>query len=76
LSPNEQKAISQPPTTDLNAYDFYLRARALDDLVNDPDGRTFLQQAVELLEEALKRDSSFLLAYCLLAEVQIRELAP
>jgi TolB-like protein/Tfp pilus assembly protein PilF len=69
LSPNEQKAIEQVPTTDLVAHDLYLRARALDDLVNDPSGRTFLQQAVQLLEEAIKRDPNFLLAHCLLAEV-------
>ena len=39
LSPNEQKAIEQPPTTDLAAHDLYLRARALDNLFNDPNGR-------------------------------------
>ncbi len=69
LSPNEQTAIARPPTTDLAAHDLYLRARALDDLVNDPNGRTFLEQAVQMLEEAVKRDPNFLLAYCLLAEV-------
>jgi TolB-like protein/Tfp pilus assembly protein PilF len=69
LSPNEQKAIAQPPTTDLTAYDLYLRARALDNLVDDPNGQTFLGQAVPLLEEAIERDPNFLLAYCLLVEV-------
>ena len=45
LSPNEQKAIEQPPTTDLAAHDLYLRARALDALFNDPNGRGYLLQA-------------------------------
>jgi TolB-like protein/Tfp pilus assembly protein PilF len=69
LSPNEQRAIEQPPTTDLQAHDLYLRARALDDLFNDPNGRQYLLQAAELLNEAVQRDPNFLLAYCLLSEV-------
>jgi TolB-like protein/Tfp pilus assembly protein PilF len=69
LSPNEQKAIEQPPTTDIEAHDLYLRARALDDLFNDPNGRGYLLQAAQLLDEATRRDPDFLLAYCLLVEV-------
>ena len=69
LSPNEQKAIKQPPTTDLVAHDLYLRARALDNLFNDPNGRGYLLQAAQLLDEAVQRDPNFLLAYCLLVEV-------
>jgi TolB-like protein len=69
LSPNEQKAIEQPPTTDLAAHDLYLRARALDALFNDPNGREYLLQAAQLLDEAVQRDPNFLLAYCLLTEV-------
>jgi TolB-like protein/Tfp pilus assembly protein PilF len=70
LSPTEKKAIAQPPTTDLVAYDLYLRALALDDLANDPQAQQFLEQAVTLLEEAVRRDPHFVLAYCLLVEVQ------
>jgi tetratricopeptide (TPR) repeat protein len=69
LSPNEQKAIAQPPTTDLAAHDMYLRARVLDQLSNDPNGREYLLQAVQLLDEATRRDPNFLLAYCMLVEV-------
>ncbi len=69
LSPNEQKAIEEPPTTDLAAHDLYLRARALDDLFNDPNGRGYLLQAAQLLDKAVQRDPNFLLAYCLLVEV-------
>ena len=69
LSPNEQKAIVQPPTTDLAAHDMYLRARVLDELSNDPNGREYLLQAAQLLDEATQRDPNFLLAYCLLVEV-------
>jgi adenylate cyclase len=66
LSPNEKKAIEQPPTTDLAAFDLYSRAKSL--LVSfsattDPD----VFKAIELLNEAVKRDPSFFDAYCQLA---------
>src|SRR5262249_19721079 len=35
LSPNEAVALNEPPTTDLRAYDFYLRAQAINRLVKD-----------------------------------------
>ena len=68
LSPNEKKAIEQPPTTDLAAFDLYSRAKSLLLTANfsatvDPD----LQKAIELLDEAVKRDPSFFDAYCQLA---------
>ena len=68
LSPNEKKAIEQPPTTDLAAFDLYSRAKSLVltasfSATNDPD----LRKAIELLDEAVKRDPSFFDAYCQLA---------
>ncbi len=68
LSPNEKKAIEQPPTTDLAAFDLYSRAKSLlltagFSTTVDPD----LRKAIELLDEAVKRDPSFFDAYCQLA---------
>ena len=68
LSPNEKKAIEQPPTTDLAAFDLYSRAKSLLLTVgfsgtSDPD----LLKAIELLDEAVKRDPLFFDAYCQLA---------
>ena len=68
LSPNEKKAIEQPPTTDLAAFDLYSRAKSLlltagFSLTGVPDVR----KAIELLDEAVKRDPSFFDAYCQLA---------
>jgi TolB-like protein/Tfp pilus assembly protein PilF len=68
LSPNEKKAIEQPPTTDLAAFDLYSRAKSLlltasFSATTDPDVR----KAIELLDEAVKRDPSFFDAYCQLA---------
>jgi TolB-like protein/Tfp pilus assembly protein PilF len=68
LSPNEKKAIEQPLTTDLVAFDLYSRAKSLllttsFSVTNEPD----LRKAIELLDEAVKRDPSFFDAYCQLA---------
>jgi TolB-like protein/Tfp pilus assembly protein PilF len=68
LSPNEKKAIEQPPTTDLAAFDLYSRAKSLlltasFSAMSQPD----LRKAIELLDEAVKRDPSFFDAYCQLA---------
>jgi TolB-like protein/class 3 adenylate cyclase/Tfp pilus assembly protein PilF len=68
LSPNEKKAIERPPTTDLAAFDLYSRAKSLlltasFSATQDQDRR----KAIELLDEAVKRDPSFFDAYCQLA---------
>jgi TolB-like protein/Tfp pilus assembly protein PilF len=68
LPPNEKKAIEQPPTTDLAAFDLYSRAKSLlltagFSATVEPD----LRKAIELLDEAVKRDPSFFDAYCQLA---------
>jgi TolB-like protein/Tfp pilus assembly protein PilF len=68
LSPNEKKAIEQPPTTDLAAFDLYTRAKSL--LLNADFSVTYepnMRKAIELLDEAVKRDPSFFDAYCQLA---------
>jgi len=71
LSPSEKAAIAQAPTKDVVANDLYLRARALDDTANDPGAKQNLLQGISLLEEALRRDPNFLLAYCLISEINI-----
>src|SRR5438477_863625 len=68
LSPNEKKAIEQPPTTDLAAFDLYSRAKSLLLTANfSATGEPDLRKAIELLDEAVKRDPSFFDAYCQLA---------
>jgi TolB-like protein/class 3 adenylate cyclase len=71
LSADEKARIAQPSTTDPVAYDLYLRARQLDDLANDPDAKSYLLQAISLLEEAVRRDPKFLRAYCLICETHL-----
>ena len=68
LSPNEKKAIEQPPTTDLAAFDLYSRAKSLLLTQNfSATGVSDVRKAVELLNEAVKRDPLFFDAYCRLA---------
>jgi TolB-like protein/Tfp pilus assembly protein PilF len=68
LSPNEKKAIEHAPTTDLAAFDLYSRAKTI--LITaafSATGEPDLEKAIEFLNEAVKRDSSFFDAYVQLA---------
>ena len=64
VSSTEKAAIQEPPTTDLVAYDSYLRAK---DLINgiafSMRAKEDLIQAVQLLDQAVARDPLFFLAY-------------
>jgi serine/threonine protein kinase/Tfp pilus assembly protein PilF len=74
LSPEEQKSIAGRPTTNLEAYDLYLQAKPL---VSNPNFKTTVSneaitgsylKAIKMLEEAVRKDPTFALAYCLLAK--------
>ncbi|PYJ72708.1 MAG: hypothetical protein DME75_03855, partial [Verrucomicrobia bacterium] len=71
LSPKEKSAINERPTSDLVAYDLYLRAkeRIYDAYIQTNPGREKEDyfKAVQFLDQALARDPAFLLAYCQLA---------
>ena len=68
LSPNEKKAIEQPPTNDLAAFDLYTRAKTLLlSLGFIANYQQTVQQAIELLNQAVTRDPSFFEAYYQLA---------
>jgi serine/threonine-protein kinase len=70
ISPSEKAAIEKAPTTDLVAYDLYLRAQALFADTSDPiHAREKLPQAAQLLDQAVARDPHFLQAWCLLSRV-------
>ena len=70
LSPKEKKAIEQPPTTDLPAFDLYSRAKSLLFTTTfSTTGGQNERKAIELLDHAVKRDPSFFDAYCQLAFV-------
>src|SRR5262245_34117806 len=71
ISPVEKLAIERKPTGDLGAYELYAQARKL----LPKFGKTIdagvpsASQTVELLNQAVARDRSFLVAYLLLARI-------
>ena len=68
LSPEEKKSIAAKPTNNLEAYDFYLRARELflsaRISFTDVTVETPLYDAIRFLEQAVRLDPKFTLAYC------------
>ena len=70
MSVSEKAAIEKAPTTDLLAYDLYLRAQALFADTSDAiHARQKLPEAARLLDEAVGRDPRFVQAWCLLSRV-------
>jgi TolB-like protein/Flp pilus assembly protein TadD len=69
LSPREKAAIEERPTADVAAYDYYVHAKVLLAVSTDSRQGEYLYQAARLLEQAIARDPTFLLAYCKLAYV-------
>jgi tetratricopeptide (TPR) repeat protein len=67
ISTAEKMAVEQPPTTDLVAFELYNRAKNLLALRLSSGLKANLVQAVDLLNQAVARDPSFLQAYCQLA---------
>jgi tetratricopeptide (TPR) repeat protein len=67
LSPVEKNAIERQPTTNLTAFDLYTRAKNL--LVKEgiDNSKAILLPAIDLLNQAIARDPTFLDAYCLVA---------
>ena len=82
LSTEEKNAIDEPPTTDLAAYDLYLRADELPTFTTTPEALfASLTKQVAFLDAAVARDPKFVLAYCALATAhdtfyQYRNYAP
>ncbi len=72
ISPSEKKALSQAPTTDLEANRLFVEAKSLDEMNNnDPNGKQNLLRAEKLLDDALARDPKFVAASCLLVAVEM-----
>src|SRR5215470_221878 len=75
LSPAARAAIEEKPTQDNEAYDLYLRARALVYQQTGTQVGTELQEnsrkAIPLLKSAISRDPKFTLAYCVLSNAQL-----
>src|SRR2546430_1246062 len=64
VTSTERLAIEEKPTTDLTAFELYSRAS---DVLAISSQMADTLQAIDLLNQAVARDPSFLKAYCLLA---------
>jgi TolB-like protein len=68
LSPRQKAEIEERPTQDLDAFELYIQAKAVvDSYINATDVRAALLQALQSLDEAIKRDPNFVSAYCYVA---------
>ncbi len=63
LSPEEKSLIARRPTENQEAYDLYLRGRALNETFGGNATRENLDQVAALYEQAIARDPGFTLAY-------------
>jgi TolB-like protein/Tfp pilus assembly protein PilF len=70
LSPEGKKRIEAKPTENLEAYDLYLRAKALIASAIVSWAEKPLREAINLLEQAVRLDPKFTLGYRVLAEAQ------
>jgi serine/threonine protein kinase len=74
LSPEEKRYIEKKPTENLEAYDLYLRAKELIVSVrvsmNVKNVEKPLVDAIGLLEQAVRLDPKFTLAYCASAQAR------
>jgi eukaryotic-like serine/threonine-protein kinase len=68
LSPREENAIAQAPTSDITAFDLYTRTRNLFLSHLGATNKANSLQTVDLLNQAVTRDPSFFQAYCALAD--------
>jgi TolB-like protein len=69
LSPEEKQSIEAKPTENLDAYDLYLRAKKLIDFgqvspIPTGNYEKPLLEAINFLEQAVRLDPKFTLAYC------------
>lgn len=69
LSPAAKAEIEQQPTRDLSAFTLYTRGKTLVYAARaSDDSEANFRAGIELLNEAVARDPSFLVAYCELAD--------
>jgi serine/threonine protein kinase len=71
LSQEERKDIEEKPTDNLEAYDLYLQAKRFFKTwaLTGNQIKENYSKAIDLLEQATRKDRRFTLAYCLMAEV-------
>jgi TolB-like protein/Flp pilus assembly protein TadD len=74
LSPREEAVMHEKPTSDMVAYDLYLQAREIwrnTSTSSGSGGAEKLQEAIRLLDDAVRRDPSFVPALCALVRAHL-----
>jgi TolB-like protein len=74
LSPREKAVMHEKPTSDMAAYDLYLRAREIwrnTSTSSGSGGAEKLQERIRLLDDAVRRDPNFVPALCELVRAHI-----
>ncbi len=69
LSPKEKAAMQEKPTQNMTAYDLYLRAKEIDR--SSDTGPERYRREVQLLDQAVTNDPSFVAALCLLVDAHL-----
>lgn len=70
ISPDEKAALEARPTTDMLAYDLYLRAKAISVRQTSPRPEQ-VEEAIRLLDQAVARDPKFVPALCALVNAHL-----
>jgi adenylate cyclase len=63
ITPKEKDLIDKPPTSNLAAYDLYVRGREFTNLYSNSKNENYLRQAVTFFNLAMKTDPDFALPY-------------
>jgi serine/threonine-protein kinase len=74
LSPREEAIMHEKPTSDMVAYDLYLQAQDIwrnTSTSSGSGGIERMQEAIRMLDDAVRRDPSFVPALCALVRVHL-----
>jgi TolB-like protein/Flp pilus assembly protein TadD len=70
LTPTTSRTLAQRPTDDMDAYDAYLRGQAIER--QQGSSAALLRRAAEMYTNAVRRDSTFALAWAALSEADAK----
>jgi len=71
LTPDEELSIYEIPTKNIEAYDLFLKGRLLTQGIDAGGGKENLEEAIDLLEQAVVLDPEFIAAYSQLAQAHM-----
>ncbi len=63
ITPDEKKLIERPATSNMEAYDFYIRGRELTNIYVNTNNEYYLNQALQLFRQAAEDDPAYAQPY-------------